>query len=58
MEYTSRSLEIVSKDTFARDDNQVEELREPEEECQEACFVSRVERVCPVCPVALIFIMI
>jgi hypothetical protein len=30
MEYTSRSLEIVSKDTFARDDNQVEELREPD----------------------------
>ncbi len=34
MEYTSRSLEIVSKETYARDDNQVEELREPKEECE------------------------
>jgi hypothetical protein len=34
MEYTSRSLEFVSKEHYARDDNQVEELREPEEECK------------------------
>ncbi len=34
MEYISRSLEIVSKETYARDDNQVEEFREPEEECE------------------------
>ncbi len=33
MEYTSRSLEIVSKKYNARDDNQVEEFREPEKEC-------------------------
>jgi hypothetical protein len=34
MEYTSRLLEIVSKKHYARDDNQVEELREPGEECE------------------------
>jgi hypothetical protein len=34
MEYTSRSLEIVSKKHYARDDNQVEEFREPGEECE------------------------
>jgi hypothetical protein len=34
MEYTSRSLEVGSKETYARDDNQVEELREPGEECE------------------------
>ncbi len=33
MEYTSRSLKIYQKKHYARDDNQVEELREPEEEC-------------------------
>jgi hypothetical protein len=33
MKYTSRSLDIVSKET-SRDDNQVEEFREPEEECE------------------------
>ncbi len=32
MEYTSRSLEIVSKEHYARDDDQVEKLMEPEEE--------------------------
>jgi hypothetical protein len=35
MEYTSRSLEIASKETLhTRDDNQVEEFMEPEEECE------------------------
>jgi hypothetical protein len=34
MECTSRSLEIVSKETLCRDDSQVEELMEPEEECE------------------------
>ncbi len=34
MEYTSRPLEIVSKENYARDDNQVEEFREPKEECE------------------------
>jgi hypothetical protein len=34
MEYTSRSLEIVSKETLARDDNQVEELMESEGKCE------------------------
>jgi hypothetical protein len=34
MEYNSRSLEFVSKKKYARDNNQVEELREPEEECE------------------------
>jgi hypothetical protein len=34
MEYTSRSWEIVSKKYYARVDNQVEEFREPEEECE------------------------
>ena len=32
MEYTSRSLEIVSKEKLCRDDNQVEELKEPDKE--------------------------
>jgi hypothetical protein len=27
-------LEIVSKETYARDENQVEEKREPEKECE------------------------
>jgi hypothetical protein len=34
MGYTSRSLEIVSKKHYARDDSQVEQLMEPEEECE------------------------
>ncbi len=34
MEYTSRSLEIVSEETLRQNDNQVEEFREPEEECE------------------------
>ncbi len=34
MEYTTRSLEIVSKETLCRDDDQVEELMKPEEECE------------------------
>jgi hypothetical protein len=33
MEYTSRSLEFVSKETLCQR-YQVEELREPEEECE------------------------
>ncbi len=32
--YTSRSLEIVSQKHYARDNNKVEELREPEKECK------------------------
>jgi hypothetical protein len=34
VEYTSRSLGIVSKEHYARVDNQVKELREPEKECK------------------------
>jgi hypothetical protein len=34
LEYTTRSLEIVSKETLCRDDDQVEELMKPEEECE------------------------
>jgi hypothetical protein len=34
MEYTSRALKLYQKKHYAREDNQVEELMDPEEECE------------------------
>jgi hypothetical protein len=34
MEYTSSHWDLYQKKHYARDDNQVEKLREPEKECE------------------------